>query len=343
MTKAGLVGTKSNTRLEGFGTLEMLIAFVVVILSITAVIGVVFGSQSIGVDTQTNQEAQGLAQDILEDARAKSKSDFGAIINATTTATIDGLTYDQETKVTDISPCAKQVDSLVTWHNETRLQNVELVTALTSPREAAALGGDCASTPPSSNWENPQCLASDTFSPGKPTALDALRQKVYVGVDGSPFLAIADVESIPPDPCAGGGGNLFVEFTNGFDAGVKLNDVDVAKDEASGKTYAYIAVDQNTEQFQVIDVTNVAQPTTVAKLTLNNVDPGGSFPQGFRSYYYKERVYITARETLGREFHIIDVSDPEHPVEIGSSFELNTSVYDMAIVDQNIGGVAYRL
>ncbi|MDZ4243283.1 MAG: hypothetical protein U1D99_10690, partial [Candidatus Omnitrophota bacterium] len=112
----------------------MLIAFVVVILSITAVIGVVFGSQSIGIDTLTNQEAQALAQDVLEDARAKSKSDFGAIINATTTATIDGLTYDQETKVTDISPCAKQVDSLVTWQNEVRPQKVELVTALTSPR-----------------------------------------------------------------------------------------------------------------------------------------------------------------------------------------------------------------
>ena len=58
--KAQLTGSP-----KGFITLEILIAFAVVILSISAVIMVTFGNQSVAVDSQVNLEAISKAQTFL--------------------------------------------------------------------------------------------------------------------------------------------------------------------------------------------------------------------------------------------------------------------------------------
>src|SRR3989338_9394963 len=72
--------------MKGFATLEILIAFAVLILSISAVILLVFGNQSIIIDSQTNSEALYKAQKMLEEARAASKQDFFSVNSITTTS-----------------------------------------------------------------------------------------------------------------------------------------------------------------------------------------------------------------------------------------------------------------
>ena len=71
--KAQSIGKKY---VNGFATLEILIAFAVLILSISAVILLAFGNQSIIVDSRTNSEALYKAQKMLEEARAASRQDF---------------------------------------------------------------------------------------------------------------------------------------------------------------------------------------------------------------------------------------------------------------------------
>lgn len=72
---------------SGFLTLEMLMAMFILILALTAVISVSFGSQSMIVDSRINAEALNIAQSLLKKAQADSRKDFNLVnpINATTT------------------------------------------------------------------------------------------------------------------------------------------------------------------------------------------------------------------------------------------------------------------
>ena len=86
--------------IRGLATLEILIAFAVLILCISAVIMVAFDNQSLAVDLQTNNEAVSKAQAILEKARADSREDFN-LVNSFTTTNISGpLSYTESLKVT---------------------------------------------------------------------------------------------------------------------------------------------------------------------------------------------------------------------------------------------------
>ena len=63
----------------GFSTLELLIAFAVLTLSLTAVILVAFGNQSVAIDTELAQRALYLAAKNLDEAGALAISDFDAL------------------------------------------------------------------------------------------------------------------------------------------------------------------------------------------------------------------------------------------------------------------------
>ncbi|MDP3741156.1 MAG: hypothetical protein Q8R08_02395 [bacterium] len=330
---------------SGISTVEMLIAFLVVILSITAVIGVVFGSQSIGLDTETNQEAQLLAQDRLEDARALSREDFNSVNDtATTTITIEGLNYGHKNLVTDISVCAKQVLSRILWSDETRPQNIKISTTVTSPKEAAASGGDCASAPPEDNWRNPHSNCPDYCadlvpSGNKGSDIDVLEingAKVAflsstTGAPAKPDFWIIDVDDTPPTQPS---------IISSLETGEGLNALDVAE-ATDGYYYAYAAHNHTTDQFQIIriDPSDLTAPTLVKSCALPGV--GNSYPQGWSIFYFDQKVYIATRETAGDEFHIYDVSDLSQPCAVmhEGSREINHNVNDIIVRNQMVAGV----
>lgn len=327
---------KQYEKQQGFSTIELLIAFAVIILSISTVILVVFGNQSTAVDAQTNNEALSKAQAGLEYARAQAASDYSSV--TTTLAVTDGIYQKQ--RIVDpltLTQCSKDVKSSVTWTDEKRPQQVELTTHLSDIVTALALGGNCDSTPPAAGWNPPATWASSNFNPGKPTGLDALNRIVYMTGDKTPFLYIADVHSAT----LGQSGGLFVTFTNGFNDGAQLNDIKVAR-AANNKIYAYVARNTNTNQFEVIDVTDITQPVSIIKRSLSGVSSSGSFPQGFRVFYFDNRAYIVTRETTGPELHIFDASTPWNAgsiVELGSGKELNRTVESMVVTKKFIAGV----
>src|ERR1035437_5632737 len=139
---------------RGFATLEVLVAFSVLILCITAVILLVFGNQSVSVDSQTNNEALYKAQKMLEQARALSRQDFLSVVSTTTTS-ISIIPYTQTLTVSDLTQCKKQAMSTVTWNSSNRPQKIEMSTFFSDIVEALALGGDCGVDPPISSWNNP--------------------------------------------------------------------------------------------------------------------------------------------------------------------------------------------
>jgi Tfp pilus assembly protein PilV len=347
--KARLFGNKKILVQRGVSTLEILIAFSIFVLTITSAFMVIFGNQSVAVDTQTNNEALYKAQAMLEGERALARQSFLAVSTvAPATEVSGGLTYTKTITVADLTQCKKQATASIGWSDSGRAQNISFTTFLSDIAGALALGGDCATDPPLGNWKYPVTLGSANFNPDQPTGIDAFKKMVYLSSNASPGLRIFNATN--------GATPVLISYNNGFDAGSGLNDVDIAS--STGRLYAYVAADNSVSdksckktnkafnnQFQVIDVTDPHNPATTnaQMLTLKNVDKCGSFPAGYRVYYFKDRAYITTRETAGPEFHIIDVSDPTHPSELGQGYEANRTINDFVVTEQVYKGVKSRI
>src|SRR3989338_4553865 len=95
----------------GSSTLEILIAFAVLMLSLTAMVSISFGNQSMSLDTETNNEALYMAKGSLEEARALSRHSFASVLAATANESI----YTKELEVSDLTPCRKEVTSRISW------------------------------------------------------------------------------------------------------------------------------------------------------------------------------------------------------------------------------------
>src|SRR3990167_10000200 len=90
-----------KTSQSGFSTLEIVIAFAILVIALSGVIYVLFGDQSTAMSSQTNSEALYRAQQIIEDARAsKSHATFPSIISVG--LGLDDI-YQKALQVSDIS------------------------------------------------------------------------------------------------------------------------------------------------------------------------------------------------------------------------------------------------
>lgn len=332
---------------SGLSTLELIIAFAILSLSLTAIVLVVWGNQSVGIDIETNTEAIQKGEKLLEDTRAQAHSNFASVVSTTSSEISGSLTYTKTLAVEDVTACKKQATSTVSWSTSPiRSQKVEFVSYLTDLAGALALGSDCPVSGPSSKWDNPQRFASDTFNPGKPYALDVLNRIAYLGVDRSPYLYIASTTYA----VLGGTDGLIIgdsgtPYANSFALTDEVYALDAVRDQATGKTYVYAAMASTTKQLSVIDVTDMYNPTLVTTRSLSSC-VSGSYPQGWRITYYGNKLYLLTRYTAGPELHIFDVSTFTNPLEYGSGsckgFELGDTAEGIAAKDQVIGGVTRR-
>ncbi len=344
--KVQLLGKKLNS---GMSTLEILIAFSIVIVCMSAIIVVAFSNQSVTVDSQINNEAIFKAQALLEKARADSRNDYSSVKNCddSSSAKCSG-TYDSfynrilAIDPTSITQCGEDIKSSTSWTEGTRNLSIDFTTHLGDISSAVALGGTCDSTPPPSGWNPPATWASSNFNPGKPTGLDVLSKIVYMSADKTPFLEIADTNGVAQGTSSG----LFLSFTNGFDDSIgyskyaKMNDIRVAKYQ-NGKIYAFAARDTGTNagQFEVIDVTTPTAPVSKAVKSLAGVS--GSYPAAWRLYYFDNKVYVVTQFTAGPELHVFDVSDPTKPSEIGTGTDLGRTVEGLVVTKKIISSVTH--
>jgi hypothetical protein len=308
--KAQSIGKKANT---GMSTLEILIAFAVLTLSIGAIILLEFGNQSVAVDSELSEEAQSKAQEILEEARATSKGDFDSV-NSIPAYTDD--IYTKSLAVTDFTRCLKQITSTVSWNFYSHILETDLSTILANVNEALVLGGDCASISPYGDWSNPEKLNSIDTTPTtlKATSLDVKNKIIYLSVDptsaSDPDFFIFDASNISKSSAPILASNL--------NTGPGLESIDVAD------SYAYIANDSKNGQLQIIDVNNIYNP--ILKTTFNVV-PNGTDTNtvGTKIFYYDKTIYLGLKKNNYAEFFVIDVSNPLSPITKGS-YEFNASV-----------------
>ncbi len=295
----------------------------------SAIILVVFGNQSVAVDTQTNNEGLYKVQTMLENARATSRQDFSSVVSTMTIST-SIIPYTQTLTVTDLTQCKKQATSTVTWMNAGRPQKIELSTFFSDIAGALALGGDCATDPPTGNWTLPQEMDFLNITlGGRATGIDVVGKKAYFTLSDTPSskpdMAIIDVTSSTSPMILS---SVDIKNEPGFNA------IDVAT-STNGRLYAYIANNNPVGQLLIMDVTNPTAPFLVASSSL----PGITTGVGRSIFYYDKKVYIGTQYFVCagcNELHIYDVSTSTSPVHIVS---INVNRNINAIYVRN--GLAY--
>ncbi|MBI4160698.1 MAG: hypothetical protein HY506_02210 [Candidatus Yanofskybacteria bacterium] len=335
-------------------TLEIMIAMVVLVMALTAVILVLFGGQSIAVDTQTNQEAIYMAQKELEVARALSRgtvAEFGSILPATSSEDI----YSKGLEVSDISACAKKVTSNLDWTLENRPQTISLSSIFSSIEAFTEAGSICSTTPPPrDDLRNPSSNHPNVLiNTVNGESIAVLNKIVYLGVydsnDNMDDLFIYDASNTAnPIPL----GSLGIDWGPGN----KLNgivDLVAAYYPVTDKKYVFAAgvhgvyydaddpgggipSEQASGQLQIVDVTNPLLPSQVASVSLPGVSGScnSTCPGGRSIAFYNNRIYIGTHRVGGPEFHVFDVTDPTNPVHLGNT----TSTQ----VDHNINDIEVR-
>ncbi len=294
---------------KGIATLEIIIAMVLIVLAISAVLPLVSSSQSASVDSETNQEALYKAEALLENARAAAKLDFN-LVNPVS-ATGDSI-YQKSLSVEQVGLYTKKVTSHVTWDAEgNRNLNIQLSTLLTNASGVDTAGPSTCSSVLTGEWSNAQTTSisvADSVGGNPVTGVDARDGKLYVttanlqGAAANDFY-IYDISQNPKNPT----------LIKAINTGSGLKGVAVAED------YAYVANTSRTAQLQVIDIHNANNPTVIANYKLTNVTGTGSQALGNTIFYANKKVYLglTAAAT-GPEFNVINVSNPNVPVRIGS-------------------------
>lgn len=342
--KAQLIGNYTR----GVSTLEILIAFAVLTLSMAAMSMVVFGNQSIVVDTQTNVEAISKAQIGLEQVRALSRQQFSLVTTIPTFSWSPpgGLTYTASTSVMDLTQCKKLATSTVAWQEDSRTLSISFTTYLSDIAGALFLGGHCVAIPPSGNW---QTLASVQGGDGSVngTGVYVKNSIAYVSANSTsvsnPDLLIYTYDPGPPKAITPQGA-VDISLSPDLGSSNGLNGVVVV-----GK-YAYGINSQKDHQLVIIDVSAVGSPSVVSSVTLPNITAGftcpnaTNCPSGGRSiYYYKGYLYIgTGYLAFGlpaqnHEFHIYCILDasvplcsPTTPLWMGS-VNIGHNVNDIAV------------
>jgi len=318
---------------NGFATLELLIAFVILVIVLTTVITFIFSSQSISVDSQTNNEALYKAKQYLEEARALGRKNFFALADI---GAISEDIYTKTLKVNWTDDYVKEITSRIAWNTELqRPQQVELTTMIAS-RENALRGDTCDPQLSADEWKNPQVLGYVDFPSNEgATDMDTRLKKVYLTTNPSaaakPDLYIIDV-SKPTNPKIIGE----INTGNGLEA-VKVIKYDGSLCETcKGKIYAYVANRSINAQLQIIDVTDPQNISLVANFKIPNVTGTGYG----KSIFYKDGfIYLGLYKTTGLEFNIIDVSNPLSPQYV-AGWELNATVNDIIVKDNNIAYLA---
>ena len=345
----------------GFSTLEMLIAMTLIILTLSAVTLTSFGNQSVIVDGQLDAEALNSAQELLEGVQTLARKDFNLVNPTSTTETIGAMIYSKNISVVQSDFFTKQITANVSWIGEhNRAQKVALSTLVTNFDNAQ--GGDTCSSVLIGDWTAPHIvnavtelslLTGTTTGANVITSIDAYKGRVYVTVNAAQFktdprLFIFDSATLKTDPTH----SLLGKVTTATNTAIYGMYAVHVSDGPQNHLYAYVANDYQANwsacpayydcaQLSVVDVTNPGSvklaSTTYYKLT--NI--GGALNSGGagNSIFYKNGlVYLGLTKSLsGPEFNIIDVHDPQHPIQVGSGINLDVDVNAITVV----GNIAY--
>ncbi len=162
-------------------------------------------------------------------------------------------------------------------------------------------------------------LNIDDFNPV--TDVVALGDYVYVSTDGAtsslPDLYVIDVHDIK-NP------NIIAHINTG--PGIASI--------AAADQYVF-AANAGSYQMQIIDVIDPYHPTLISQAKLPGAIISGSSGFGQSVHFFDHKMYIGLVKNAGPEFFIVDVSDSQHPITLGS-YEIGSTVNDIDVQGKRV-------
>ena len=332
-------------RSEGFSTIELLIAFSVGMIFLTAALLVSYSDPTLARQISLDS-GQTTALDAVLDTNALSTSTnrIGGIVSAlgsnwnTLFTSNSDTSYTTTPTVTDISPCFKEITDVTTWNTFGRTgRTMTFGTGIGNLNIAKALGrGGCDPAPPSS-WDNPENPTWQTH----PNDIDGTQTGLDVATVGAvPYVFIttthnsqkADLWVINVSNTSNP--TVVNSLETGGDNAHKngLNDVVVVTTTAG--TYGYVLQNSADNQLQTINLSNPVGTLSVGNtisFATYGVAPTGTNPQGKVVTYYNGRLYIGFYNTIGPEILVFDVkSNPATPLYVGK-LDLGHSINDITV------------
>ncbi len=307
-------------------TIELLIAFAILLINITSVVLLVQGGQNISLSSEISTEATTRAKTMLELAHIQADQNFNSVTTKHTTEMSGPLTFNKDLTVTNVDDFTKEVKAKVSWVVGGKILDVTLSTLL------ANKAGDTCNPDTSGDWRKPQPYGYADFSSSTgATGIDTKGTKVYVTSDPSSditndFYIVDASGASPSDP--------ELPILGQFSTTYGLTDVRTIGN------YAYVTANSAAFQFLVIDITSPGSlsPSSI-KAKRDMVTGSGNTAYGNTIFYTNKKVYIgLTKSSGGAEFFIFDVSNPTNPTQVGS-YELDTTVNDI-IVKNNIAYLA---
>lgn len=316
----------------GFSTIEISIAIAIISIALSGSINANFAGQHWKQIGTIKTTASNINNEHIEDLTHLLENNF-YYNNQKESANCDssGFCYITKQKVTNTSSCSNKLSVSTEWKiNSYPTTSVNRISSVYNDNEVINLGGDCLLKTLTGDWSkniNPSGLYENLDAKNF-TSFDILNDYIYTTSNTTPTIRVYKI--LEDDSL------LFISSHDIKinDISTKSFDIDVITEIATGRKYAFVAVGGTTNQLAVLDVTDPLTPIQKNQLTLKNVSPTGSFPQGYRIFAYGNRLYLTTRETAGFEFHTFNISSPEFPVEIGNGFELNRTVNEIYVREQ---------
>ncbi len=294
-----LIGNFFRYAGRGFSTLEVLIAFAIVTLSLVGAVSISFGAQSAVLDGQLYLGAISHVEDVFEKTQSDLPESFNYLVQAT--STIDGF-YQENFDVLNITPCVKKVTVAENWKQESIPKDLYFSQIFTSPLSFEKIAEPCSGEELyAQDWED---YVSHNFSIG----IDDVTDVDFV--DGLVFVSSNTGTTTDSDLFIFDSKKSYEKLAE-LDIGSGIFAIDATRE------YLYAVTDATSSQFVIIDVGDPSTPTITVKRNLFGVDPFGSYPQGRSIKYFDKKVYIGTKETAGPEFHIFDVSNPSTSFQVG--------------------------
>ena len=329
--------------MRGFSTIEVLIAMAIMISTLSAVILVSFGDQSLLAQSGAAAHAVEIAQSMIEAEQAGARKDFRLVSDVA--PVVDGI-YRSALSVSDVPTdpyTTKNLTATVSWQDGMHIaRDISMTTLVTDFQDAST--SDTCDTSLSGDWSSPTItshvlVAGDLLSATAPTGhtfsttnpiseLDAYHGRLYAGVSkkasaSNDSLFVFDTSHPLQKPQYLGSIDNNASVTEGITA-LAVAGSYVYAGNGHVTNFKTCKPSPNCSQLQVFDVSNPsAIPAPVNFLLPTSSAPfvtGTSTLQalGNSIFYAGGYVYLGLSKTAtGPEFNVIDVRDPANPKWVG--------------------------
>src|SRR3989338_2017886 len=299
---------------SGSSTLEIMLAFAIFALLVTAIVVVSFGNERIVKDSAGSLGALYEAKELLNSELSKEFS----LLYSVSAYEEDG--YEKSVHMEYVSDFSKFISVSVKPNFAGTPVKIERVVSDPSGLDSA----DSCSLVFGGGWENPNQSGAIYLGTGGITSVEFTGGLLYAGVNTStgsdPDFYIVDVTD-----------ESNINILAGIDTGQISGTAPGLEDLVISGGYAYVANTSINAQLQVIDIDDPANPVVVSHFKLPKFTAFTENRKWGSVFYTGGRVYLGTNKSEEVEFNIIDVTDPFAPVWLGG-YEIGARVNDIYVL-----------